>query len=422
VIKSVRQIGVSLLFCCFGFLAHSQQEGDRVREMFDETVKVEWIRNLEGTVNDMHPISVSLGYDGSMYKGTLTILDANSSFDLAGKMDGDVLVLQEIDANGLHTGYIIGTLEDDRFTAQWWSTDMSRSTDIRLIEEGLILLKDFESRMSTLQGKVGMESFDCIMFIESTDAVSGTWQREDECVRIIGHCEDLLCDKIVTIVSEGDLNGTRILLDRESNNTYRISIENGTAPVIGSAQIVDDVVIRRHAQADYSFIIDFTYPDIVDGGFNAWIEGKFLNWYNSTLSAFENIEKSGPEYRWSQTASGWLDIFLFTDQLVSGLITYYDPVSDHYEREHFIYSFQDSRELKLAELSKKDRNLLSELQDNINVEGMNSTEFKYPVLTKSGFFVCTEFDAIDGDHSAMVSYESVGTAVRRKAFFTKLEE
>jgi hypothetical protein len=390
--------------------------------MFDDSAAVLWVRNLEGTVNDLHPIKVSLGFDGTAYKGILTVLDAQASFDLSGAMEDDVLVLQEIDSKGLHTGYLIGALEDDRFTAQWWSTDMSRSTSLRLMESGLILLKDFNPHMAVLEGMAGVEVFDCILIVESTGVISGTWQRKNECVRLLGHCEDQLCNKIVLVVAEGELSGTHILLENENAEAYRVSIENESTPQHGTARVLDVISLRRHAQADYSFIIDFTYPDIEEGNFNSWVEAKFLDWYNASLSTLAKIDETGPENRWSLTASGWLDVFLYTDQLISGLITYYDPGKKKYEREYFIYSTREARELKLAELGKKDRDLLIELQRNIHVDGIDSNEFKYPVLTKSGFFVCTEFDAIEGDFSAMVSYDSVEKAIKRKTFLAKLED
>ncbi len=390
--------------------------------MFDESAEIEWIRTLEGTVNDLHPIKVALGFDGSNYKGKLTILDDNTSFDLIGAMDRKRLVLQEIDKNGLHTGYLIGTLEDDRFTGQWWSNDMSRSTDIRLMESGLVILKNFEPLMLKLKGMAGEELFDCILMVETTDVISGTWQREKECVRMIGQCDDMLCTQIELVVSEGELSGARVFLTMENDKTFHVDIENGSASQYGTIEIVDEVILHRRAQADDTFIIDFTYPEIVEGDFNAWIDEKFLDWFNATLSIFGQNDSKGPEGRWSQTASGWLDLFLYTDDLVSGLITYYNPERKNYDREYFIYSIDEARELKLTELSKKDRNLLAELQGRIDIEGINSNEFKYPVLTRSGFFICTEFDAVEGDYSTMVSYEAVEKAVKRKSFFTKLEE
>jgi hypothetical protein len=421
VIKSVRLIGVSLLFCCCAFITYSQQDDDAVREMFDNSADVEWVRFLEGTVNDMHPIGVSLGFDGTTYKGTLTVADEQLSFHLTGKMDRNMLVLKEIDFNGLHTGYLIGSLEDDRFTGQWWSVDMSRSADIRLMESGLILLKSFEPRMTVLDGAVGEESFECILFVEAVGVVSGTWQRENECVRMMGQCEDPLCTKIVLVVSEGEITGTRVTLANESDNSFQVSIKNDSVQQYGTAHVVEDHLLRRRARADYSFIIDFVYPEITAGDFDDWVEAKYLHWNEVTLSTIKNIDATGPEARWHVTASGWLDVFLYADDLISGLITYYNPERQNYDREYFIYNTAEARSMKFEELGKKDKNLLTELQGNINVEGINSGEFKYPVLTKSGFFVCTEFDAVVGDHSVMVAYDAVEKAIKRRSFFTKIE-
>jgi len=390
--------------------------------MFDASAEIMWIRTLEGSVNDLHPIEVSLGYDGKIYNGKLKILDDTTSFDLTGRMEGNRLVLHEIDKQGLHTGYLIGALEDDRFTGQWWSRDMSRSNDIRLIESGLVVLKTFKPVMRILEGTAGNEPFDCILMVEATGTISGTWQRENECVRLLGHCEDMLCAKMELVVSEGELTGTRILLIEDNDKTFKVDIKNALAPQYGEVRVVKEVNLHLQAKSNYSFIIDFTYPEIEDGGFSTWINAKFVDWYDTTLNAFSEDQLTGPEGRWSQTASGWLDVFLYTDHLISGLITYYNPERHNYTREYFIYSTDDARELKLADLSKKNTNLMAELQNEIHIDGVDSNAFKYPVLTKSGFFVCTVFDAVEGDYSTMVSYDAVEKVVKRKGFFTKLEE
>jgi hypothetical protein len=421
VIKSARQIGVLILFCCCAFVTYGQQDGDAVRNMFDQTADVAWVRHLDGTVNDMHPINMSLGFDGTNYKGTITILNDNATFHLIGKMDRNVLILNEIDENGLHTGFLIGTLEEDRFSGQWWSVDMSRSADIRLMEEGLILLKNFEPRMTILNGAVGEESFDCILIVEAMGVVSATWQRPNECVRLMGQCEDQLCMQLVLLVTEGELAGTYVYISEEADASFKVNINNDSTQIYGSAIAVKDVLLRRHAQSEYSFIIDFIYPEVTQGGFDKWVEAKYLKWNERTLNIINQIDASGPDTRWSVTASAWLDVFLYSDDLISGLITYYNPETKNYDREHFIYDLEEAREIQFSELGKKEGNLLGMLQSNIDVDGVNSNEFKFPVITKSGFFVCTNFDAVRGDQSAMVTYSAVAKAVKRKSFFTKLE-
>ncbi len=421
-IRNIKQINFILLFCCSALVTYCQQKDNSVRDMFDEPANIVWVRNMDGNVNDLHPIRVSLGFDGNMYKGKLTILGENITFDLTGTMDRERLVLHEIDSQGLHTGYLIGILEDDRFTAQWWSTDMSRSADIRLMDKGLILLKEFKPQMAILEGLVASESFHCILLIESRGDISGTWQRQNECVRFIGQCDDALCNQISLVVSEGELSGTRFHFNREKDDAYKVNIEFNSGSQFGEVRIVHDVPVLHRAQTDYNFIIDFTYPDIVEGGFNIWIKDKFNSWFVDALEEVSKSSKIGPDNRWSMTATAWIDVFLSTDQLVSGLLTMYNPKKRIYDRQPFIYSIGESRELGLDELSKKDRDILSELQLNIHVDGIDPGEFKYPVLTKSGFFVCTKFDAIEGDHSTMVSYSAIEKVIKRKSFFTKLTE
>ena len=79
-------------FCCSVFLTFGQHKSDVVHGMFDESADLQWVRHMEGTINDAHPITVSLGFDGMNYKGKLVFGYDSTSFDLIGVMAGARLI------------------------------------------------------------------------------------------------------------------------------------------------------------------------------------------------------------------------------------------------------------------------------------------------------------------------------------------
>lgn len=409
------------LLCIMGSLLSAQTVEEDVRRLFAFKANIEWVRSLEGAVNNIHPMQLHLGYDGSAYRGLVTYEGIEAPFELQGTRRGDVLTMQELDSEGNVTGVIKGHLERDRFNGAWWSDDMTRSADVSLMDRGLILLERFEPRFMIIEGNAGDQRIDFALSMESPLVISGTWQRSKECVRVLGECDDFLCDNIRLIVLEGEMSGAVISMS-EAGKKYSVKIHGGHQPLNGSAEVTYRTPLKINSAGGYHFLTDMAYPEIRQGNFESWIGSRMDTWYNQTISNVADREEHFPSNRWSLSASGWIDIYLYEDDLLSGMLTYFDTDKESYAREAFIYDLRDGREVELSELDKRGGTLLKQLQSHVRSETRNAEDFVHVMLCESGFVLSTDFDSVEGDEAACVPFDKVEDILRKRSTLAKLED
>ena len=397
-----------------------QSADQYVREMFQDNADVLWVRSLSGAVNDLHPIKLTIGTDGANYRGLIQMDGFDQDLEIMGSPDGDYLALQEIDQYGHVTGYIKGILEHDRFTGQWWSSDVSRSADVRLLDDGLVFLKQFKPQLLLADGMAGDEALDWALYIESPYVVSGTWQRAGECVRMIGECRDFLCDQIEMVVSEGELKGSLVEL-RRNGSSYQVKTSVDGRPISGVATIRTEYPVHKSFLTSYELLVDYTCPVIRDGGFDLWIKDVLDDWMAGVVESSSDSIARNYNTRWLVSASAWVDIYLVEDELVSGLMTMYNVASSSYDRKAFTYSLAEGREFSIEEIARKGVDLLGDLQGRIETTRAQ-TDYRYPVLTESGFVMCTDFDPITGDATVCVPYDDVADSLRKRSMFNKLTD
>ena len=357
------------IFCLAGIcgsLLNAQSLEEDVRDLFVSKASIEWVRTMEGTINDMHPVTMTIGYDGGAYRGIVEYSDVGQ-FQLQGAVRNGILTMQEIDPDGNVTGIIKGQIERDRFNGSWWSVDMTRSADIALMDKGLILLERFEPEFLILRGMAGEESMDCMLSIESPNVISGIWQRDNECVRLLGECDDFLCKEITLVVTEGDLQGALIVCT-ENDRGYRVTVRGTDKPISGQAEVTSVFPISRTFDADYSSLIDLAYPAIPDGAFADWMSARLSTWYDRTIRTAHQEEVGGADSRWQINASAWVDVFLYEDNMLSGVITYYNAELQQYEREAFIYDLKAEGTISISELEKREGELLRVLRSFVDSE------------------------------------------------------
>ena len=249
---------------------------------------------------------------------------------------------------------------------------MTRSADISLMEEGLVLIERFEPRFIALEGAAGNESIDCFLSMESPQVISGTWQRDIECVRLLGECGDFLCTDMELVVTEGELKGHTLSLSKKGK-TYSVRVNGADQPMNGTVTVVRDVPLEVRSNANYRYLIDMAYPKIERGDFEKWLSGKLNNWYENIISVVSTDPEVGASNRWKFSASAWVDIYLFEDDLLSGVITMFDAAGNGYKREAFIYDLRNASEIPLYEFDKLRGGLLRKLQSNITASELKDS-------------------------------------------------
>ncbi len=407
-----------LILSLFIGLCSAQDQEAAVREMFDDPGTVTSVRHFKGEFNSVHPFEIWIGNDGRSYRGMMHMNSGELQFDLIGGIENDKLVLQEIDDRGQITGYLRGELLRDRYLGRWWSSDLGRSAEFRLLEDGLILLEEFEPRMVQYEGLVGEQKVELCLWYEAPELVSGVVVTDTLCTRVFGGCKNEFCREVTLEVTSGPYDNVS-LTATSSEHKMKLVARDAEGAKTGVMEVVNEFAIHRGGELDFVFIADYSYPLITDGGFADWIEARMAEWYAQYQNRSSKAEAT-VDARWIDFASAWVDVFMIEDGMVSGLITSTDPGSGLYHREAFTYDLDENRIIEIEELTRKDVDLEEFLQGKLEVT--NAEEYLYPVLTGPGFVMCTGFDAIRGDSLHLVPYVAVEEVLRKRSMFTKLAD
>ncbi len=397
----------------------SQDNAAFVRDMFEDPEQVTSVRHLAGTINGVHALEVWLASVGGSYRGLMSMNNGSLTFELVGNAEGGNIVLQEIDDRGQVTGYVRGTLGLDRFDGKWWSADVTRSAEIRLREKGLILLEKFEPALVSYSGNFGDEDFRMWLWYEAPDLVSGIVFTDKLCTRVFGACKDEFCREVTVEITNGAFDSAVMTTGRGVKEWQLVMRDlNGAR----SGVMIEDqrYEIFRGGKVNYTFLADYSYPIIPDGGFDEWIQEHMADWYRTYERDDSLAMDSDSPARWSDFASAWVDIFLMEDGLVSGLITQTEPGSNTYYREAFVYDLNAGGVVAVDEFVRRDTDLLQTLRAKL--EAGDPVTYQHPVLTENGFAFCTDFDAVRGDSIQVVPYLALTPVLRKKSVFTKLAD
>ena len=416
--KFARCLTLSIVFLAAVHMCIGQDYSSFVRNMFEDADRVESVRHLSGTINGVHDVDLWLGSMGGSYRGVMSMNNDSLLFELIGNVEGENIVLQEVDSRGQVTGYVRGELGLDRFEGRWWSADVSRSAELRLREKGLILLEKFEPSLVMYDGNFGSEEFSMWLWYEAQDLVSGIVFTDSLCTRVFGTCKDEFCREVNVEITVGSFDNAQ--MTRRAKKEWDVVMRDMNGARRGTMTETYRYDIYRGGKVNYTFLADYSYPLIEEGQFTPWIQQKMEQWYASYQRDDSIALKADDAARWSDFASAWVDIFLMEDDLISGIITQTVPGSQTYTRVPFVFDTGAGREVEMTELVKRDEDLIGALRATLTAG--DPVAYQYPVLTENGFALCTDFDAVAGDSIQIVPYEMVNPVLRKKAVFTKLAD
>jgi len=411
----------------------SQDAG--IQLTFKAKPDIQWRHTYSGLWENMHPVEVLLEYDGKSYLGTFHLVSGDVTFDLQGYQEEDGRVmLQEIDANGTTSGYLIAKIADGKMNAQWWSVDFTRSASLKLQSEEVVQLRKFQPEMIACQGSLGSTGLSCIIQREASDLLSGFLTLDGDAAhyRISGTCEDATCDKMQFNMESpgGKVGELSCLLQRGGTLKLEFAGDGGDIES-GSAKLTGRYPMQRRNYAGYLGNIDCVYPVISSTGYDTWLGSQIEDWYaemhNRMDSLQRSIERPGPEERWSIQASSWIDFTLVTPEYASGFLTSFNPDRNGYDRIAFIFNLKSGKPVSVRDLGRKalfeqvlrdDARLLKEADndDPEYLDWLDKQELQHIAVAPDGFVLCTDFDPVFGDTWVKLRYEDYPESLKRNAF------
>lgn len=428
--RYLRNIGSLCLFSVLMLLnvsviAQKQYTKADVRGMFPVNIKELWINTLSGHLDGIHLIDMIIGTDGHTCKGVYTMRNSGTTFFFEGDDIDHQLKLVELTAESRASGFIYGKYDGEKFEAQW----MNKSKD-RTMSMNLSFVNSFENHQPDrckqsqwhrlFSGKVNDKNIRLLVVRNDllfTTIVYEDGQKMQDIVAGKGTRVEIIDFKFKNSV----LKDKSLIID--TSNLDKISIvhlDDGGYEVTNALKLEASLDFECYEYADYHSRLIATKLKSGNKKFDLWIENKYKKWIDISVEKLKNLQSNfGTNDRWIQSADGWVEIDLFTNDIASGTI--YLQTSLHHETEKipFIYDLKNSKELKLQDIfdtkfdikryfdavipaKKKEINWSSECK-----KWVDKQYFSYVTLKENGICFRTDFHAIYGEKEILIPYDTV---------------
>lgn len=335
---------------------------ERIRNMFPDNQKLQWVRYYKGRIDDVHDVALTVGCVGDTLRGSLIYLRSKEEFSLLGLVKKDSFLLQELDVQDSTTGRLNLRLNLKTLSGTWSNADNSiGGIAISLTEvseepnlpsfcgdnkwihyyRGIVENDDVEILMQ----RAAFNEIRGVGYFKKLNrncSVKGEWDEKNNL--LILNFKDAQNNKI------GSLKG-RYRTPEEIAATY--TFPNGQK-VFATFTMDDDLKIGCMENADYTMSYDITYPKTKDQSFNIWIEKIVNTWLDDNkkiiAEAKTNTLKIKPTLRNFARAYAWTDLEYYSPDVISGYLTFGASWSQTATERMFTYDFTTEKELTLANL------------------------------------------------------------------------
>ncbi|MGB4838257.1 MAG: hypothetical protein WBP08_04610 [Saprospiraceae bacterium] len=410
-----------------------------VRNMFPTNTKNLWINYLTGTIDNKHTADMIIGTDGHTCKGLYTLRSSNTTFFFDGVESEKQLKLAEINKESKLTGFLYGKYDGEVFDGIW--TDGRRKLSLPL---KLTFVNAFQKLVPTIKVEnlwnriySGLVSEQPVKLQLTRDqntftgiVTDKTNIRQKMSVEAKGNQVEL----IKLDFNDSVLSDKLIMLD--TSNLEKISIiypDSNGYDVVNTLKSEESLDYTICEYADYHSRLVCSMPLTNNKRFNKWINTAFKNWLDESLIKLRAVgsEDVGTNDRWILSAQGWVDIYLFDSDIISGNIYMQSSWYNQTEKIPFIYDLKYGKLLELKDIfdNKFDskeyfRNLIPEMiksitwSDNAKSWVLNQS-FNHICLKDEGICFSTSFNTIYGEKEIIIPYSTVEQNLKSRYFFVK---
>ncbi|MFZ1748812.1 MAG: hypothetical protein WAU01_01410 [Saprospiraceae bacterium] len=414
---------------------HAQKKYTKsdVRQMFPASTKNLWINYLSGTIDGTHIVDMIIGTDGQTCKGVYTMRNSQVSFIFEGEEIDDQVHLIEYNTDMRASGFLKGRYDGEIFEGDWLNGDKNLTFVVKL---------SFVNSFEVFQPKKCLQK---------------QWQRlysaliDNQSVQLSIAKDELeykLClrqqDKRMKSTVKG--KGKRVeMLEFDFENTVLkdkwIMIDTSTLEKIDIVSIDENQYQSTYSvkadaildfecfeYADYTTRMECVLPVSQNKKFNKYIEDYFTSWFTDNTKRLQSIKKDdvGTKDRWKESASGWVDIDLFTGELISGNMYMNTSLAQGTQKKSFIYDLKNNKLIQLVDFfdDKVDckgyfENIISDKKKNIPWKQelkswISQQDFAFVTLKDIGFCFSTDFNTIYGEREILIPYEDVEISIKDK--------
>jgi hypothetical protein len=396
-----------------------------VREMFPVNIKDLWINTLSGHLDVVHIVDMIIGTDGHTCKGLYTMRNSGVTFFFEGDDIDHQLKLVELTSDARMSGFIYGTYDGENLEAQWMNADKNRTMSLKLS-----FVNSFENHQADkckqsqwhriFAGKA--ENKDIKLHLIKDNLAYTAINYEDG-----NKMKDLMPGKgtRVEIFELGFKNsvfsGKSLVID--TSNLDKISIvhlDDGGYEVSSALKLEASLDFECYEYADYHSRLVANKLKSGNKKFDLWLEQKYQSWIEGSIEKLKvSNTKIGTKDRWIQVAEGWVEVDLFSSDIISGTI--YLQTSLHHETEKipFIYDLKSSKEITLQDIfdnkfdSKEYFKLVIPAKKKEIVwqkeckKWIDNQFFDHVTLKENGICFRTDFHTVYGEKEILIPYDTV---------------
>jgi hypothetical protein len=399
-----------------------------VLDKFSSNERGIWIRQYEGSSDELSYAYLVLGHNDKEYKGILQ-QHGERDWHLEGKLRGDSIQLLVMDSEDIVLGYLQGTIKDSTFQVVF-------STSNKLGQRDLMLRRVLKSQpktecgadkwMKKLEGTLLDGEVTILIQKEEAAQLNGYiyFKREGTTYDLSGICHSEKC-KEANVVLTNDLG-----LHLESLTMFAKTEEEDIEVILGNRlvnqfAIVDKFQMICSTQFFNGNRINYVYPYFDNKGVDHWLEEKVKNWI---LSFNQNMDPESKEYRL------WMDFDLISDKVISGSMTFHDQEGQSIERESFIFDISAGKPVILSDLIEDEEAFQTLIDGAISFEKGRRVSFEpdatrewflnqpfsYISMRNDGLCFKTGFSSLYGERKIIVPWSIISDHFRRFANIQKM--
>lgn len=338
-----------------------------IKTLFPSSDSLLWVRTYCGKADELHPVTVRLGYDGLYCRGYIQYGSVGLRLKWDGLIQQDELRAYEIDSLDNHCGLIQGKIRDSVLLVTWQNTSRTIGSRIALswCEEQSLRSYDPPSDLwlRYYAGTAGNTPLTVLLQKNASDRIRGVFYfpLKDTSWAATGH--SFTADQY--LLRPQDLNNRfladSILIDSLIQKQGRIHWKDTSAVIAnGDLKLKATYEMSSYLYMDYFSNFAFVYPRLKAANFNNWFGQLISDWLRDGTEEAAAFSLAHPqpvaELRATVRAYGWSDTELITKRIISGQVNYTCTWSAGEYSRAFNFDLKKGREINIEDIFKPEFN------------------------------------------------------------------
>ncbi|RMG88282.1 MAG: hypothetical protein D6714_00970 [Bacteroidetes bacterium] len=417
----------------------SQSIEEALRNQFPNPSKVEFIKYYKGKMDDVNQVVLLLAHDGKICKGLMKYVKSETIFSLEGMIWGQRFQLTELDEAKNVTGILKGTIKTNTVEAQWHNFD-------RRIEHQLVLTetRSFEDPPTPCGedkwynlyiGKSSGVNVELILQKIGERELTGIAYLNGQGYELEGELDAE--DKIQVYFKKYlGTNFAQLSGNFKNRNFFRATLidEDGLSRNL-TFKLKEQLRVGCVEYADFSTSFDFIYPKSKNDFLNDWLRKTINEWAQNCRHYAKRQREQTPESRGTQHASGWCQLDVYSNDLISGFLFFSSNWEPHKRGVSFNFDPKADRFLTFDDLFKPHfnqnqfiKNIVPVVFKNHPLYGdelfrnwiENEATFPHFILRRDGINFSTDFDPIFGRQNVTIPIEELKPYLNEHPVFRKI--